>query len=211
MLVTMKFFLVFILPLAFSQEDPPPAKEDCPPPGKHPMLEQFDPETEIICPGFKDARTGCQGPTFSTWKWDLYDQKDLDGNLCPNFCPPNCDWAREIRCPKPMVNGCHNQQGYCIPESKDENGCPVRCPMENACDEESGQALCPGGIDPADGCPLGDYCAQPSTHWETGAYCPGRCSSHCNEDAGEKWCNKGRDENGCWLGDYCATECTENN
>ena len=159
MLVTMKFFLVFILPLAFSQEDPPPAKEDCPPPGKHPMLEQFDPETEIICPGFFDA-DGCQGLFWSYPKWDPYGRKDLDGNICPSFCPPNCDWPREIRCPKPMVNGCHNQQGYCIPESKDENGCPVLCPMEHACEEAAGQFLCPGGID-YDGCPMADYCAGP--------------------------------------------------
>ena len=83
--------------------------------------------------------------------------------------------------------------------------------MENACDEESGQALCPGGIDPANGCPLGDYCAQPGVIYGTDVYCPGRCVSHCDEDAGEQRCSKGDDENGCWLGDYCATECTENN
>ena len=197
----MKFFLLFILPFASSQKDP---SKNCPPPGEDP---QYDPETQILCPGPIDF-DGCQLPSYFLDKLDSDGLKDNDGNICLTSCPANCDWTKEIYCSNPPVNGCFGGS-YCMPRSKDENGCPSTCPVY--CDEDAGQVVCPGGINHADGCPLQDWCSYSYFNSETGVNCPGNCySPPCNYDAGEQWCDKGTDMNGCWLGDYCATECAKN-
>ena len=191
--------LVFIMPMVFSN---PTAK--CPPVKD----EECDSETQLLCKGGIDSYTGCEWPSYCMSIESPDGVKDFDGNICRRTsCPIDCDWEKEIMCPNPpSKNGC-DPGFYCMPSSKDENGCPATCPVDCG-DGSDGTVKCPGGIN-WDGCPMSDMCHFGYYNEKTGGICPGYCSANCKE--GEQWCMGGIDKDGCPTGDYCATECAKDN
>jgi len=154
----------------------------------------------MLCPSPVDSYSGCPtGPGTcheSVQSWNI----DYDGNLCPNYCPTMCDYAKDgVWCPDPYVNGCPGP-GHCIPPAKDNFGgdCSVYCPlMCNAMNDHNRDVYCPGRIDES-GCEMQGYCAK--SYW---ADCPAICDAQCDYSNGEMMCENGYDENGCNLGSYC--------
>ena len=191
------FYLAFIFPLAFARK--------CPPQRPDP---ECDNETQIFCPGNGTSRFGCPNSAFCIPKIDSDGAQDNDGNPCPMSCPTQCDLgANETMCAGPLENGCFNYSAvYCVPFNNDTK-CHGTC--SPSCDEETGEKLCNGGINPRDGCPMSDYCAYPTTSYSNNVNCPAVCGRRlrCNRKAGEQKCDNGKDKNGCWLGAYCAVTC----
>ena len=204
--IMMIFYLATVLPFAFAYEDP---SSRCAPPSPDPTCNA----NQILCPGVTSLYNGCKSPGFCMDKLHPW-LKDNDGNPCPASCPVGvCDVrAKEKLCLSPPVNGCYSL-GYCVPFNNDTN-CHGTCSTPT-CNEEAGEILCPGGINPSDGCPIDDQCAKPYGYYKrywpytyVHGGCPAMCPPPpCNIDAGEQLCDNGKDENGCWLGGYCATNC----
>ena len=185
-------------------------KDKCPPVGKDP---ECDSETQLFCKG-GIGLDGCQETSYCMYKSYPDGVKDFDGNICQRTsCPTDCDWEKEIMCPNPPSNnGCGHLElniGYCMPSSKDENGCPATCTVDCGSGDK-GTVKCPGGIG-WDGCPQSDYCMLGYYDEKIGVICPGVCNANCDYDKGELWCDAGDDKDGCWLGAYCATECEKDN
>ena len=187
----------------------------CPPEGPSPRCNAA---TELLCDAGVD-KDECKLPSFCLDVRDPDGVKDFDGNVCQRRCPETCDFLYAegiydfVICPyPPSKNGCGHLElntGYCMPLTKDENGCPKTCKVDCG-DGSDGTVKCPGGIG-WDGCPQSDYCMFSSYNEKTGGICPGVCNVNCDYDAGELWCDAGNDKDGCWLGAYCATECAKDN
>ena len=89
-------------------------------------------------------------------------------SLLLEFCPPECDWTKEIGCSGKFdyKTGEQLSADYCIPKQTGDclNTCPVDCGMMD-------MMACPGGMDPK-GCSMPDMCVPKKKGKKKGKKCP---------------------------------------
>ena len=104
----------------------------------------------MLCPdGFDD--NGCKNADRC-----LPRGNDVNGNLCPEQCPPVCGVNQE-RCSPPIKeNGCRDAAWICLDKiiGNDGSVCKLVCPITCSGNE----VKIPGGID-SNGCPMDDICS----------------------------------------------------
>lgn len=155
-------------------------------------------DTQIKCIGGKDDND-CK-------ERDTCIDRPIGNNnqLCPGYCPLECELFVEHICPTPPEDGCplapvcktkevdHSGQ-YC-----DEQHCHLIC--------EEGFKFCSGDVK-LDGCMHGDMCVPTGSTADESAYCDGNCPVTCKD--GEILCDgttiycDGCEQEGCLNDDTC--------
>ena len=161
---------------------------------------------EVLCEVYGTDENGCKKPDIC-----VLEERGIDGELCPAFCPIECN-DNEILCHGYRDEmGCKGPDACICRETKqwgDDKGslCPGICPHQDCKHDE---IYCPGQRDPCDGCPIPESCI-PKHVDKNGEYCPDNSASHgCEkicprpiqkgwEDVHEKLlCIPDEDEVGC--------------
>lgn len=161
-------------------------------------------EIQIKCPGGKDDNNCKERDT-------CIDRPIGDNNqLCPGYCPVECNYEAEHMCPTPPENGCP-VESTCKTKEVDHFG--------NYCDEQYCHLICDepfkfcAGDQMVNGCMEADICVPKGKTTDGSAYCDGNCPVKCRDE--ELLCHGtkiyGGEKDGCLNDDTCVTKVHDSN